>query len=277
MADDLGDEWWLDPNEREPEEAQEDAAVPRTKDQQTRNATKGGALPSNKRKSEGGEQDVGKAKKRKKKKKKTLSEHLASTDDKPGTGDDICVAMATYFHNKLSAIEMEELILEEHCFLDVNKGNESVSDYLNGTIPDWSAVVKKEQESKKPNKSCVLLLLTSSGKRAVDLMRDAASFRGKCVTAKLFAKHIKIAEQEKFLASHRVQFAVGTPHRVSCLLESGAVTLDDTKYVILDWNWRDAKLRRFVDIPELKRDLFELLRKHLIPAASRGKVKFGLL
>lgn len=35
-----------------------------------------------------------------------------------------------------------------------------------------------------------------------------------------------------------------------------ALCLNSTKYMILDWNWRDQKLRRMMDIPEV-------LYKHL--------------
>lgn len=41
--------------------------------------------------------------------------------------------------------------------------------------------------------------------------------------------------------------------------------LNSTKYIILDWNWRDQKLRRMMDIPEV-------LYKHLYVLYSEYSV-----
>ena len=56
-----------------------------------------------------------------------------------------------------------------------------------------------------------------------------------------------------------------------------SLDLNQTKHVILDWSWRDVKLRRMTDIPEIRSDLFLLLKKHLISKAQSGTFKFGLL
>ena len=53
--------------------------------------------------------------------------------------------------------------------------------------------------------------------------------------------------------------------------------MSQLKYVILDWSWRDVKLRKMCDIPEIRSDLFNLLKKHLIPMAKSTNLKFGLL
>ncbi|XP_041475224.1 uncharacterized protein C3orf26 homolog [Lytechinus variegatus] len=280
MADDLGDEWWLDTDKTGGQDIEIDATPGTLQEHKKTSSLTKANKELNKRKhppttaeTKNGE----KSKKAKKKRKKNnLSSHLASRGDQPGTKDDLQVSMATYFHEKLSTIEMEELILDDDCFLQLNSDGAPVSEYLSRRIPTWTDMVDEHKKEKTPNHSCIVLLLTSSAKRAVDLNRDTQAFKGTCVTAKLFAKHLRISEQVKYLESHRVQFAVATPHRVSSLLESGSFNVDDMKYVILDWNWRDAKLRRFVDIPELRKDLFDLLRKHLVPAANKGQLRFGL-
>ncbi|XP_030852478.1 uncharacterized protein C3orf26 homolog [Strongylocentrotus purpuratus] len=282
MADDLGDEYWLDGDttggqgDIEPDvppgvkHGQKKASTLRKENKQLKKKRK---QPPTSEEQENKEQ----AKKaKKKKKKKNLTTHLASVGDQPGTKDDLQVSMATYYHDDLSTVEMEELILDDDCFLAPNYDKDPVSGYLSRNIPTWTDMVDEHKKEKTSNHSSIVLLLTSSAKRAVDLNRDTQAFKGTCVTAKLFAKHLRISEQEKYLSSHRVQFAVATPHRVSSLLESGSFTMEDMKYVVLDWNWRDAKLRRFVDIPELKKDLFDLLRKHLVPAANKGQLSFGL-
>ena len=81
----------------------------------------------------------------------------------------------------------------------------------------------------------------------------------------------------KLLNKGGAHFAVGTPNRISALIQQDALNAEETQYVILDWNWRDMKLRRMVDVPEIRKDLFELLRKYIVPAArTSGKLKIGL-
>lgn len=70
--------------------------------------------------------------------------------------------------------------------------------------------------------------------------------------AKLFAKHMKLEEQASFLASKRFLFAVGTPNRILKLLEMGALSLQQTRLVVLDSTWTDAK----------KRNIFDVVRKN---------------
>ena len=60
-----------------------------------------------------------------------------------------------------------------------------------------------------------------------------------------------------------------------CLTES--LHLDQMTHVVLDWSWRDVKLRRMIDIPEIKADLFKLLQKYILPRAKLENVKIGLL
>ena len=89
--------------------------------------------------------------------------------------------------------------------------------------------------------------------------------------------HTQITDQVKMLNKAGAHFAVGTPNRISSLIQSDALNQEETYYVIIDWNWRDVKLRRIVDVPEVRQDLFELLRKYVIPATRTGeKLRIGL-
>ncbi len=87
----------------------------------------------------------------------------------------------------------------------------------------------------------------------------------------------QMKEQVKLLNKNGAHFAVGTPNRISSLMQADALKEEETYYVILDWNWRDVKLRRMVDMPEVRNDLFELLKKYIIPAAcSNERLRIGL-
>lgn len=93
---------------------------------------------------------------------------------------------------------------------------------------------------------------------------------------KLFAKHIKIKDQTKWLENNVVHLGVGTPGRIKALIKEDGLSLESLKYLVLDWNWRDQKLRRMVDVPEVKKDMVELLESGMIAACREGSLKIGL-
>ncbi|MEQ2244597.1 cms1 ribosomal small subunit, partial [Ilyodon furcidens] len=102
------------------------------------------------------------------------------------------------------------------------------------------------------------------------------AFKGEAKAVKLFAKHIKIEEQVKLLQKGITHIGVGTPGRISALIEKEGLNLQALKYLIVDWNWRDQKLRRMLDIPEIKLDFMKLLESGVLAACKEDKVKIGL-
>ncbi|XP_072019535.1 protein CMSS1-like [Amphiura filiformis] len=287
MADDLGDDWWSEePAGEEKAEAQVESLTEnevhsplkaqghRDRKKRPHQETKKQISQAKKDESHNAHPD-GEPKKKKRRKKKKMSEHLADAALKPGTSEDLMALLHKQYQGKLSAIEMQELQLSDKSFLPSNSTSAPLSSYLKSCIPKWNNLVKKTKPV-KPN-ACLLLLVTASAKRAVDLNRQGSEFKGQCVSAKLFAKHLKIQEQIKLLNKNGAHFAVGTPNRISALIQTDGVKVEETFYVILDWNWRDVKLRRMVDMPEVRQDLLELLRKHIIPATRNSeKLRIGL-
>ena len=55
-----------------------------------------------------------------------------------------------------------------------------------------------------------------------------------CRAAKLFAKHIKLGEQQKLLQHDVCHMAVGTPHRISQLAGLGDLSLQRASLIIID-------------------------------------------
>ncbi|KAG7220980.1 hypothetical protein INR49_010229 [Caranx melampygus] len=49
------------------------------------------------------------------------------------------------------------------------------------------------------------------------------------------------------------------------------LNLEALKYVVLDWNWRDQKLRRMGDIPEIKLDFMKLLESGILNGCKEDK------
>ncbi|KAF4793789.1 cms1 ribosomal small subunit [Turdus rufiventris] len=165
--------------------------------------------------------------KAKKRKKKKISDVLQKSAPKPGVPADLQNLLTQHFGENRSVIEIEELQLS--------------------VCPKWA----KLRRNHKEKKSVVMLVLCSSALRSLELIKSMTAFKGDCRVLKLFAKHIKIKEQMNMLEKGMFHIGVGTPGRVKALVEQDALCLNSMKYMILDWNWRDQKLRRMVDIPEI--------------------------
>jgi protein CMS1 len=130
------------------------------------------------------------------------------------------------------------------------------------------------------------IIVTASGIRAADVCRSLKSGLPKQgvekpSVAKLFAKHMKVAEQVAFLNKEkyagrlsisswiltccRIGFGVGTPDRLAALLEDGALSTANLKQVVIDVSYIDQKKRGILDMKELHESLLKfLLRKNFI-------------
>uniref|UniRef100_A0A672HF90 Cms1 ribosomal small subunit homolog n=1 Tax=Salarias fasciatus TaxID=181472 RepID=A0A672HF90_SALFA len=207
-----------------------------------------------------------------KKRKKTITDVLAASEPKPGRPADLQDLLAQYFSDKRSVIEQEELKLQDSCFLSSNDLSHTLSSYLKQVCPKWAKIQKQHGEKS----SVVLLVVCSSALRAIDLIKQLTTFKGEARVIKLFAKHIKIEEQVKLLQRGVTHVGVGTPGRISALIEKEGLSLQALRFLVLDWNWRDVKLRRMADIPEIKLDLLKLLESGVLAACRENRIKVGL-
>ena len=59
----------------------------------------------------------------------------------------------------------------------------------------------------------------------------------------------------------------------------GHLKLDKLLAIVIDWNWRDVKSHRLVDIPEVRLELATLLQKFVIPhiKSDNSNCKIGIL
>nr|XP_057938054.1 protein CMSS1 isoform X2 [Doryrhamphus excisus] len=209
---------------------------------------------------------------KRRKKKKTITDVLASSEPKPGCPADVQNLLTHYFADKRSVIELEELKLHDSCFLSCNDLTHSLSSYLKQICPKWSKVQKQHTQKS----SVVLLIVCSSAIRTIELIKQLTTFKGEAKAVKLFAKHIKIEEQVKLLQKGITHIGVGTPARISALIDKDGLDLQALRYLVLDWNWRDQKLRKMIDIPEIKLDLIKLLETGVLGQCKADKVKIGL-
>ena len=119
-------------------------------------------------------------------------------------------------------------------------------------------------------------LCTALPQRVLELLRELPEFNKGCRVAKLFSRHIKPEEQAELLAAGPVCIAVGTPARIDKLLAMGALSLQRLRLLVLDVS-RDAKLRCILDIPETRRDTWQLWRTHLAQRITKGDTRVTLL
>lgn len=247
MADDLNDEWWNHETDNKIEAPTDNAED--TKESKC---------------------NVVKQKKRRRRKRITdvkLKENGSSPDD-------LCNAISHFYDGKLSVVEKDAMSLEKCHFGPVNQDmSHTVTSLLKEALPKWQRLCTSHSEKKSP----MVIILSSGAVRALHLNKEASLFKGiKCKTAKLFARHMKQEAQAKFLKSNVIHFAIGTPARVSSLIAEDSLSLVHTKIIMLDWNYRDSKLKRMIDIPDIKKVLYNLLKDFVIPACKMHRVKIAM-
>ncbi|XP_072274782.1 protein CMSS1 [Pyxicephalus adspersus] len=229
MADDLGDAWWEEPVGDTPsKEPVDDVKSEESDSEPTAKKSKkvvSDKAPKKKKKQvkecilkeqdEKVEETTTTAKTRKRK-KKTITDVLATSEPKAGTPEDLQNLLVEHYNKTRSVIEMEELKLPENSFVKSNDLSHTLSSYLKEMCPKWSKLSKNHKEKK----SALILVVCSSAHRTLELLN--------------------------------VHLGIGTPGRIKALIEQEGLSLQSLKYIVLDWNWRDQKLRRMADIPEVQ-------------------------
>eukprot|EP01039_Chlorochromonas_danica_P001708 gene1708-1867_t len=106
---------------------------------------------------------------------------------------------------------------------------------LSVAMPGYKKILLNTNKVKEDQNGCpILVILCASANRASEIIKSISSKLIKCRIAKLFAKHFKISDQIEMLAKEYYPIAIGTPNRVSKLIELGALSLSRTKIVLLD-------------------------------------------
>lgn len=154
----------------------------------------------------------------------------------------------------LSEIEKQDLELTKERFLQPVKNDLQLT-----ILP----ILKKNPGARPAVGSPAVLILCQSAIRCVELIRTIPECHKRCKVAKLFAKHLGIEDQKRYLSCNHVEIAVGTPGRVAALIaeEKGNLQLQSLSLVVVDASWRDAKDRTIFLVPEVRADLFNLIHK----------------
>ncbi|BDD63334.1 hypothetical protein MAP00_008238 [Monascus purpureus] len=112
---------------------------------------------------------------------------------------------ARKLNKELTAVELEDIYVQESTFLDTTSFTSSRSldklpDFLNTFKPKGCDLSKSAEEKGSPH----TLVISPAALRAADIVRALRKFQTKeSIIGKLFAKHIKLEEAKQFLQRAR--------------------------------------------------------------------------
>jgi superfamily II DNA/RNA helicase len=120
--------------------------------------------------------------------------------------------------------------------------------------------------------SPIVVIVCSSAVRATKIIKSLSTHKHiHCKIAKLFAKHIKIAEQIEMLAAETYPIAIGTPNRLTKLLGLGALHLQNTRLLIVDVT-ADVKNMTILNMNGVRDDLTSLLHTYIAKELQHIKI-----
>lgn len=165
---------------------------------------------------------------------------------------------------------LNKMILKRKASLSKLEVQEHFNKKFNSKIKKYLVNKKSQQQGKH---APFAFVLCSSAMRCIELQRLFDANNKYLKEKKLnwfhaFAKHKKLNEQIEYLnkkqSKQTIDLVYATPQRLTQLIEAKCFDLSQLKYVLVDYTHRDCKLKRFVDMNEIKSEFFVLLFKHLI-------------
>ncbi|KAF4630072.1 hypothetical protein G7Y89_g8078 [Cudoniella acicularis] len=188
------------------------------------------------------------------------------------------------YESDLSLIELEDKYIPGMCTVDYDYlclikfsakaiqdttswEKPRILDNLPGFLEKFAGNSTKLWSASKKNGAPHTIIVSAAGLRAADISRVVRKFQTKDATvAKLFAKHIKLADSIKFLKSTRTGIAVGTPTRLKDLMDDGALAVDRLERIVIDASHIDVKKRGILDMKETQ-SVFQCLHSQCATAS----------
>ncbi|KAI9733372.1 MAG: hypothetical protein M1834_003456 [Cirrosporium novae-zelandiae] len=170
------------------------------------------------------------------------------------------------FEKDLSPVELEERYLSESAFKDTSTWKDQrdldhLPAFLEHFRPDR---ISSLSESSEFSGSPHTLYISAAALRVCDITRALRKFQTKTsLVAKLFAKHVKLAESIEYVRKTRIGIAVGTPSRLKDLIDADALSLDNCEQIIIDASYIDLKKRCIFDTKETQQPLMQLLNRQV--------------
>ncbi len=165
------------------------------------------------------------------------------------------------FEKELSSVELEDRHISASAITDTTSYDKPHTiDNLPNFLEKFVQNPTKLWGASKKNGTPHTLVITGAGQRAADLARVLKKLQSKdAQVAKLFAKHIKVAEAVEFLKKHRTGMAVGTPKRIEDVMDDGALQVDRLERIVVDASHVDGKKRGVLDMRETLAAVVKLL------------------
>jgi len=177
--------------------------------------------------------------------------------------------------SKLSSLEQDECLTDEHfCSTSEFSGEhttEGTAAFVKSIVPNWKERFSTSGSSEEYGQP-LLLVICSSALRCLDVIRALREVSPEAKVAKLFAKHLKLEEQEKWLR-RIVKIGVGTPRRVSDLINKGALSLESCEHLILDASHKDVKNYTLLSNAAMRTEFMDFYYKHCHSRVLAGKFK----
>lgn len=128
-------------------------------------------------------------------------------------------------------------------------------------LPDFQNMKKVPGEEVG---SPLVIIVSAGAVRSVEIIKSLSRY-AQCKVAKLFAKHFKLEDQVEMLREYH-PVAVGTPHRLNKLVDIGALSLTNTRVVLIDMG-TDEKSFTLLNSPNVKEDFFKFFVENVSPRA----------
>ena len=162
----------------------------------------------------------------------------------------------------LSVLEAEDLRIPRSAVRDTSTWTQQTRTL--DALPEYLETFKQAGEDLRSTTEQMgtphTLVVAVSGMRAAELTRALRQFQSKEVmVAKLFAKHMKLAETREFCQRRRISVGVGTPQRLRDLIDEGALRINGLRRVVVDASYIGQKRRGILELKDTHRPLLELL------------------
>ncbi|XP_015887049.3 protein CMS1 [Ziziphus jujuba] len=180
---------------------------------------------------------------------------------------------------QLSSIELESI--KDTSMMELTQSTYQDLDTLGKHMKaafgsSWKEVLceKKLSEGKIEPGSPVILVISSSALRSIELLRGMRSLTKECHAAKLFSKHMKVEEQVSLL-KNRVNIASGTPSRIKKLIDIEALGLSRLAVIVLDIE-PDVKGYSLFSLPQVKDEFWDLYKNYFHQRLLQGSLRLCL-
>ncbi|KAF8311257.1 hypothetical protein DL93DRAFT_2083459 [Clavulina sp. PMI_390] len=183
----------------------------------------------------------------------------------------------------LTEVELEDIAIPESCIVDTRewtgeRTHETLAAFIQQVVPTLATRIG---QSSKNNGAPTCIMLAANANRVTDLTRSFRPLKGEKggEVCKLFARHFTLAQHVEHLKKTKVGVAIGTPSRVSTLLnDTDALITKALSHIILDVTYMDTKQRSMLDTRETKDEIFKSFFKNekVMERLKNGKCQLVL-